>query len=45
MKNALKSMKNVKKTQQMYFLHLYISSTFSMRHTNAKYLIDSVLCL
>ena len=28
----------------MYILHLYISSTFSMKHANAKYLRNSVLC-
>ncbi len=27
----------------MYILHLYISSTFSMKHANTKYLKNSVL--
>ena len=27
----------------MYILHLYISSTFSMKHAKAKYLKNSVL--
>ena len=36
-------MKNVKKVLQMYFLHLYISSTFFLRRPIAKHLKNSVL--
>ena len=42
-KYIIKSMKNAKKVLQMYFLHLYISSTFFLRRPIAKRLKNNVL--
>ncbi len=36
-------MKNAKKVLQMYFLHLYISSTFFLRRPFFKHLKNNVL--